>query len=929
MRNPIGNQQDEVIRLRQKSDHLAKQISLHALSPTEAKMAYEFFYLPAMRYSLSITSINQMDFETVQRKATGALLSIMGFNRNMPREVVFSSKLYQGLSLKHLYDAQGVDGTRLLLQELNSESDTGNLLRATIDVIQIEAGISTPILEDNRPLAYIEWGWIPSIRDFLHHIKAEISNASTRPQQYREGDSYLMDNKLIREMTRKEQILVNRCRLFLQVECVSDIASADGMYINKSWFSSESPKRSSSNKVWPLQSDPGKEAWNIWKNFITRAFTDDSGKLKNKLQRWKDTSHRTYFAYFQENQLWLYLKNDAWTVHKLRHAGRREWFFARQHTKTTNTIPSGGVPIDVKSESGEWIITARASERIREHTSTENGSSMSSPTFWNKVKERAHLSNTRINIEVEEADLGITLSQKAIIDIASDGSHNQHTGNLTYGWVIAINTTVVAKGQGRTQCPVDMAGSFRAEAYGVAAVSQVIALMSEHYELKAGEHEWYFYIDNKTLINSLERYRNEQEYSKWNLNPDADAVKYAHKLTKQIPLNFVHVKSHQSAGKDFSKLSIPVQLNILADQLAKEQQQYRENSPEVYLPFCYLKIRGKHVTKDSKRSLLEEASMIPVRQYYKEKYGWNTEVFYTINWELQQKVLNSYPTNDQRQILKMVHGWLPTYDRLQRENQVTSMRCPLCHYRSESSLHVFTCKHPKQREIYNRIGQYLDKDGDANGNQDVTKTIKEALANVSNLNLWSYKLTGNSKVDQWIQDQDRIGWQQILYGRTAKSLEMAMEEHYRSRANDTRQDTGAKWVRKLIQVIWDTFLKLWLQRNELIHGQNAQQKSIREQHYVEARVSRCYEYQHILKQKDREKIFYKTKEEMLQADTRYVRAWIKLCERIIRAHKKEENDRPRESRLLESFVQWKPKPKPKRAKIKKQTPHQKQDLRPD
>jgi hypothetical protein len=68
---------------------------------------------------------------------------------------------------------------------------------------------------------------------------------------------------------------------------------------------------------------------------------------------------------------------------------------------------------------------------------------------------------------------------------------------------------------------------------------------------------------------------------------------------------------------------------------------------------------------------------------------------------------------------------------------------------------------------------------------------------------------------------------------------------------------------------------------------------------------------------------------MLQADTRYVRAWIKLCERIIRAHKKEENDRPRESRLLESFVQWKPKPKPKRAKIKKQTPHQKQDLRPD
>jgi hypothetical protein len=342
-----------------------------------------------------------------------------------------------------------------------------------------------------------------------------------------------------------------------------------------------------------------------------------------------------------------------------------------------------------------------------------------------------------------------------------------------------------------------MAGSFRAEAYGVAAVSQVIAVMAEHYELKAEEHEWYFYINNKTLIKSLERHRNEQEYSKWNLNPDADVVKYAHKLTKHIPLNLVHVKSHQSSGKDFSKLSLPVQMNTIADQLAEEQQQYRENPPEVYLPFCYLKIWGKHVTKESKQLLLEEASMIPVRQYYKEKYGWNTEVFYMINWELQQKVLNSYPVNDQRRILKMVHGWLPTYDRLQRENQVTSMRCPLCHYRSESSLHVFTCKHPLQRETYNRIGLYLDKDGGENGNQDVNKIIKEALANASSLNLWSFKLTGNSKVDQWIQDQDQIGWQQILYERITKSLEHAMEDHYCKKANDTRQDTGATWVRKL------------------------------------------------------------------------------------------------------------------------------------
>jgi hypothetical protein len=213
--------------------------------------------------------------------------------------------------------------------------------------------------------------------------------------------------------------------------------------------------------------------------------------------------------------LWLFLKKDSWTVHKLRHAGRREWFFARQHIKITNVISSRGVlPIDVKSESGEWIITDLVSERINNIPRPENISTTIATTFSAKVKARANLSTTRVNIEVDESDLEIILSQKSIIDIASNGSHNRHTGNLTYGWVIAINTTVIAKGEGQTRCPVDMAGSFRAEAYGVAAVSQVLATMADHFELTTGEHEWYLYIDNKTLINNLKRYRNEQESSK-------------------------------------------------------------------------------------------------------------------------------------------------------------------------------------------------------------------------------------------------------------------------------------------------------------------------------------------------------------------------------------------------------------------------------
>jgi hypothetical protein len=91
MKNPIGNQQDEIERLRHKSNNMAIKVNSGALSTIQAKMAYESFYLPAIRYSLAITSINQIDFESIQSSASLSILAALGFNRHMPREVVYGT----------------------------------------------------------------------------------------------------------------------------------------------------------------------------------------------------------------------------------------------------------------------------------------------------------------------------------------------------------------------------------------------------------------------------------------------------------------------------------------------------------------------------------------------------------------------------------------------------------------------------------------------------------------------------------------------------------------------------------------------------------------------------------------------------------------------------------------------------------------------
>jgi hypothetical protein len=67
MKNPVGNQQDKIQQMLEKSNKMTTKVNSHAISRLEAKLVYESFYLPALRYSLATTSINQMDLETIQK----------------------------------------------------------------------------------------------------------------------------------------------------------------------------------------------------------------------------------------------------------------------------------------------------------------------------------------------------------------------------------------------------------------------------------------------------------------------------------------------------------------------------------------------------------------------------------------------------------------------------------------------------------------------------------------------------------------------------------------------------------------------------------------------------------------------------------------------------------------------------------------------
>jgi hypothetical protein len=119
-------------------------------------------------------------------------------------------------------------------------------------------------------------------------------------------------------------------------------------------------KPSKSLKKWPIESNPGPEAWKIWKHFITRGFLAGDNTLSNKLGSWVCMNKsRSHYAYFQSSywSLWISKDNANWTNHKIIQQGRRHNTFSSRVETTCKELPPETIPIKVISQTEQIYVT--------------------------------------------------------------------------------------------------------------------------------------------------------------------------------------------------------------------------------------------------------------------------------------------------------------------------------------------------------------------------------------------------------------------------------------------------------------------------------------------------------------------------------------------------------------------------------------------
>jgi hypothetical protein len=177
------------------------------------------------------------------------------------------------------------------------------------------------------------------------------------------------------------------------------------------------------------------------------------------------------------------------------------------------------------------------------------------------------------------------------------------------------------------------------------------------------------------------------------------------------------------------------------------------------------------------------------------------------------------------------------------------------------------------------------------------------LGSLNDPNGWS-----PNQDNQWkklTEEKTRIGWQHIFFGRIARTI-TNLPTIKPTHQIGSAKTQHTKWPRKLLQTIWDTFLRLWRQHNEYIHGVTEKSHAKRQRAAISARVIECYQQMDLLSAIDRDKIYTKSQDELMQENPTYIKSWVKLATRIIRTSKKENRKKTGQKLMMEQYFQWHP-----------------------
>jgi hypothetical protein len=233
---PNGNNEDETTHLRNKTEKWADLIRVGNLSHQESWVALQSTIFKTIEYALPAMCLTKKQVDFILAPAMDVGLSKSGICRKLARAVVFAPLKYLGLGVKHQFVTQGVRKLEAFFD--HGQPFTMQLIETAWYRTMIQSGLGADFLEENSFLfrACLPNGWITSLWEFLstYAITLRRNKSKFHRNLRMHSDRFIMKDVFnSQQWTSAEKEQFNCCRLYLRVELISDIMTADGLAIRR------------------------------------------------------------------------------------------------------------------------------------------------------------------------------------------------------------------------------------------------------------------------------------------------------------------------------------------------------------------------------------------------------------------------------------------------------------------------------------------------------------------------------------------------------------------------------------------------------------------------------------------------------------------------------------------------------------------------
>ena len=849
---PDGSDNATLQALLAKANTWAARLRSKPLPPATAWLALNTTLMKTLEYPLPSTTLTPKQCQQILWPALQVALPMSKIQRRVSRTLLHSPISTMGLGLPSLYLTQLYSHIIVLLRYGHTATTTGQLLRASMELLRLELGT------DHFPLnlPWHIWGhlatptWLTSTWQSLTEQELSLTDPTASPEPLRASDIPFMEYFVQRIHNPGTLRQLNRCRMHLRIFWLSEVLTTNGQHIDPSILRGQHSLALSSRCRWPPQGPPTPSDWILWHSTLlthlchipTRSNSPVHCQLGNYTHHWADP----HYSHFQWLALWhpstdrIYqrLPNSNEWRQWIRLPTRRR---TRRYHPSTH-CPTSAIPLESLRVSIQLLSPNRLLLLYADHDPIPP-STLPRPTTQPLLPRPLTplICSTDLQTFIGSHHLDVrwplqhftfssqhTILPHSIRDgtlkIVSDGSWKHPHGSAAVLFGDTRHPTIIcAQGAHLTPPPHPhplSGSSYRSEIGGIVGGLLFIKLMNDLYQFPQGGATF--------ACDSLGALR--QVFGAHELLPqqaDYDLLSTARDLIAAIPhisLHHRHVRGHQDDAVAFHRLDHWSQWNVRADSIAKQHLCLRASLP-THQPYSRVHTDRWQLWSSPNRAwstvrpvlFHHHCNLAAIRSLWLKTRSIPRSHSPDLDWPGLATAMHDSPLRTRRWISKFNTEQCGVATTLVRWQETESAACPRCSHPDETTSHVLRCHGHQSDSVWNRsLGRLAHTLYRHQTDPELTSTLLHGLQSWHSGTVPRCYST-NPTLRQAFSAQSSIGWENALRGFLSCHWRATQALYRQSLLHDQHFATN-RWISALLRGLWSTAWDQWDYRNSILHS---------------------------------------------------------------------------------------------------------------